>query len=50
MQALVQQAVGQDWRPLPQALQKAAAFQEAIHNLVFDVLMDKVRPLNNTYT
>ena len=42
MQGLVQQAVGQDWRPLPQALQKAAAFQEGVHNLVFDVLMDKV--------
>ena len=42
MQGLVQQAVGQDWRPLPQALHKAAAFQESVHNLVFDVLMDKV--------
>ena len=44
MQGLVQQAVGQDWRPLPQALHKAAAFQESVHNLVFDVLMDKVCP------
>ena len=48
MQELVQQAVGQDWRPLPQALHKAAAFQEAVHNMVFDVLMDKVCPLSNS--
>lgn len=42
MQGLVQQAVAPDWCPLPQAMQKAAAFQEGVHALVFDVLMDKV--------
>lgn len=43
MQGLVQQAVAPDWCPLPQAMQKAAAFQEGVHALVFDVLMDKVK-------
>ena len=42
MQALVQRAVGSDWRPLPQAMQKAAAFHDSINALVYDVLMDKV--------
>ena len=44
VQGLVQQAVGQDWRPLPQAIQKATMFQSSINTLVFDVLMDKVSP------
>lgn len=43
MQALVQRAVGPDWRPLPQAMQKAIAYQDTINALVFDVLMAKVR-------
>ena len=42
VQATVQQAVGQDWRPLPQAMRQASAFQGAVNALVFDVLMDKV--------
>ena len=42
LRGLVQQAVGQDWKALPQALHKAAAFRESVHSLVFDVLMDKV--------
>ena len=42
IQSLVQQAVAQDWRPLPQTTQKAAAFQDSVNVLVFDVLMDKV--------
>ena len=42
IQTLVQQAVAPDWHPLPQAMQRAAAFQGGVHALVFDVLMDKV--------
>ena len=45
MQALVQQAVAQDWRPLPHALHKAAAFHDSVRTLVLDVLMDKVSSL-----
>jgi len=43
VQAVVQQAVAQDWRPLPQTMRKAATFQDSVNALVFDVLMDKVR-------
>ncbi len=43
VQAVVQQAVAQEWRPLPQTMRKAAAFQDSVNALVFDVLMDKVR-------
>lgn len=42
VQAMVQQAVAQDWRPLPQAMRQASAFQGSVNALVFDVLMDKV--------
>ncbi|KAL3131897.1 hypothetical protein ABBQ38_007602 [Trebouxia sp. C0009 RCD-2024] len=51
MQGLVQQAVAPDWHPLPQAVQRAAACQEGVHALVFDVLMDKVKTqLQGTHT
>lgn len=43
LQAAVQQATAQDWRPLPASVKRAAAFQEAVNALVLDVLMDKVR-------
>ena len=42
LQAAVQQATAQDWRPLPASVKRAAAFQEAVNALVLDVLMDKV--------
>ena len=42
VQAVVQQAVAQDWRPLPQTMRKAATFQDSVNALVLDVLMDKV--------
>lgn len=48
MQGLVQQAVAPDWHPLPQAVQRAAACQEGVHALVFDVLMDKVSLCTHT--
>jgi len=43
VQAVVQQAVAQEWRPLPQTMRKAATFHDSVNALVFDVLMDKVR-------
>ena len=42
VQAVVQQAVAQEWRPLPHTMRKAATFQDSVNALVFDVLMDKV--------
>ena len=42
----MQQAVAQEWRPLPQTMRKAATFQDSVNALVFDVLMDKVQSTN----
>lgn len=42
VQATLQQAVSQDWRPLLQTMHKATAFQDSVNALVLDVLMDKV--------
>lgn len=51
VQAVVQQAVAQEWRPLPHTMRKAATFQDSVNALVFDVLMDKVKAqLKDTHT